>query len=89
MHSLMLFLDYKKLLRIGAVSYTHLDVYKRQGFRFVPVSSGEASSLFGKLLQTGEISPAETVKLPVSYTHLDVYKRQAYPGGCGSGRGKI
>ena len=33
------------------------------GFRFVPVSSGEASSLFGKLLQTGEISPAETVKL--------------------------
>lgn len=33
------------------------------GFRFVPVLSGEASSLFGKLLQIGEISPAETVKL--------------------------
>lgn len=33
------------------------------GFRFVPVLSGEASSLFGKLLQTGEISSVETVKL--------------------------
>ena len=33
------------------------------GFRFVPVLFEEASVLFGKLLETGEISPAETVKL--------------------------
>ena len=46
-----------------AVSYTHLDVYKRQ-----PLSQ-----------QTPTISWANALLIttaPVSYTHLDVYKRQ-------------
>ena len=66
------------------VSYTHLDVYKRQ-----PESSGISEKRkrtmddevrkqifedFKKMITT------ESVVGPVSYTHLDVYKRQ------GSGR---
>ena len=48
---------------IKAVSYTHLDVYKRQALAYAnPVISGK------QLLQHDIV--------PVSYTHLDVYKRQ-------------
>ena len=80
------------LLGIGAVSYTHLDVYKRQagkiffqGFFFL---SGlaillcllmQASSPFilGRLISSPEIYRAVIQYLDsVSYTHLDVYKRQ-------------
>ena len=44
------------------VSYTHLDVYKRQG-----VDGNNATLNNGRFL----------IELkPVSYTHLDVYKRQ-------------
>ena len=51
-----------------AVSYTHLDVYKRQRFTSAQIPV------------TGQRDTA-TVKagikvFPVSYTHLDVYKRQ-------------
>ena len=51
----------------GPVSYTHLDVYKRQasGIR----RSGFADPLHSEMSSIGAISP-------VSYTHLDVYKRQ-------------
>ena len=45
------------------VSYTHLDVYKRQ-----PLSQGRLSAAAG--LRADEYPQA------VSYTHLDVYKRQ-------------
>ena len=50
---------------LRAVSYTHLDVYKRQG----------------RLFRTGRLYRSECVYrseriYPVSYTHLDVYKRQ-------------
>ena len=47
------------------VSYTHLDVYKRQGTACCPPglrSLGTVPCRWG----------------PVSYTHLDVYKRQVY-----------
>ena len=45
------------------VSYTHLDVYKRQ----------DMDSLHSTFLPIlGSVLPS----LPVSYTHLDVYKRQ-------------
>ena len=56
--------------RLGAVSYTHLDVYKRQLVKTAPV-----------LDSWGVGSPRS-----VSYTHLDVYKRQsrtASPGRAG------
>ena len=47
-----------------SVSYTHLDVYKRQELH---------------RLITSAIAPeASAVITAVSYTHLDVYKRQAY-----------
>ena len=49
-----------------AVSYTHLDVYKRQGFIVIDSE--------GYRLNVGIILCNE----PVSYTHLDVYKRQAW-----------
>ena len=66
------------------VSYTHLDVYKRQAaFDALMIAAGTAGMLgaasssiliaslvFLLLCLTGVIA--------VSYTHLDVYKRQAY-----------
>ena len=62
------------LKREDAVSYTHLDVYKRQG---VEGQTGGAA---------GQVIHAESYRgvgmyiadghSAVSYTHLDVYKRQ-------------
>ena len=53
----------------GPVSYTHLDVYKRQVVGdAVPVVVVLYRGLHGFLRQHGAV--------PVSYTHLDVYKRQ-------------
>ena len=51
-------------ITIGAVSYTHLDVYKRQ------------VGLIDDLLQEQMSKAVKTWKETVSYTHLDVYKRQ-------------
>ena len=45
------------------VSYTHLDVYKRQEQKHATANNAAAASL-------------ATGFMPVSYTHLDVYKRQ-------------
>ena len=58
------------------VSYTHLDVYKRQllsmlPFVLVSFRHGVKWGLF-----TGLVNGC-----PVSYTHLDVYKRQAFAEG--------
>ena len=50
--------------RWEAVSYTHLDVYKRQ----------DPTRAFDRV---GDQS-ADAVGEPVSYTHLDVYKRQVH-----------
>ena len=47
---------------IHSVSYTHLDVYKRQAHARV---------------ETERKSYLERSRRSVSYTHLDVYKRQA------------
>ena len=51
-------------LPFGPVSYTHLDVYKRQG---------ELFSAAHRLRRAGDRGKGGG---PVSYTHLDVYKRQ-------------
>ena len=71
------------------VSYTHLDVYKRQNLHGGSASVDELNALDGKktarqLIESGSgtVTPYGVVydngmKLePVSYTHLDVYKRQ-------------
>ena len=53
---------------VTAVSYTHLDVYKRQERRFSP-------SWWATPPTATRSTP---MLLPVSYTHLDVYKRQGF-----------
>ena len=66
------FLDH--LESLTAVSYTHLDVYKRQSkvFEFYTEDYADTMSLAVFL-----ISLAVSVYFAaVSYTHLDVYKRQ-------------
>ena len=50
------------------VSYTHLDVYKRQGL---------VDAHYPHRPSAGRDPPHE-IHRPVSYTHLDVYKRQGY-----------
>ena len=60
-----------------AVSYTHLDVYKRQvqhGYMDAPQRQGRAGQ--GNVPLHGK-SASGRISDPVSYTHLDVYKRQA------------
>ena len=59
-----------RLLTTNPVSYTHLDVYKRQGeihtVRSACLASDHAAQA---LIGVSRVHP-------VSYTHLDVYKRQ-------------
>ena len=58
---------------IISVSYTHLDVYKRQEQKLHPEDLREADVDLSSVLKfNGHI---ETIQ-PVSYTHLYVYKRQ-------------
>ena len=62
-----------------SVSYTHLDVYKRQIPYFSKYSSAqERKSFFDTLLDFASLSSRANVfrSMAVSYTHLDVYKRQ-------------
>ena len=70
-----------KIYRRDPVSYTHLDVYKRQ------TDYGSKSLKEDEYLKihAGRLNGAEMENLlkelspgPVSYTHLDVYKRQLY-----------
>ena len=61
------------------VSYTHLDVYKRQLLDFFHVKQDEVLSLkyiFEQLHLTTHPLKMLCMDIPVSYTHLDVYKRQ-------------
>ena len=71
--------------RVRAVSYTHLDVYKRQ------VEENGSRELVGNTYKTGLpiIKDPEKFRIvvAVSYTHLDVYKRQTRrtaAAGCSS-----
>ena len=65
-----------------SVSYTHLDVYKRQVLaRLAQVFSEDANMRMGRIIDSVEpvLAGFLTVSVgitPVSYTHLDVYKRQ-------------
>ena len=58
-----------------AVSYTHLDVYKRQGLFCKSNPTGNKAERINPV-PSHPIENARTVFRPVSYTHLDVYKRQ-------------
>ena len=73
---------------IAPVSYTHLDVYKRQALyligndgRNVQISSvRQVGTTKKNLVMVNAPSPEESRReIPVSYTHLDVYKRQVFP----------
>ena len=60
---------------IPSVSYTHLDVYKRQVDEYLTVSQAYVTAPDVKV--PDEFSKLfKTVDEAVSYTHLDVYKRQ-------------
>ena len=62
------------LCRSCAVSYTHLDVYKRQELDWTnDIGAGPFKSPYRWAPLTWKVD-----SVAVSYTHLDVYKRQAY-----------
>ena len=69
-----------------AVSYTHLDVYKRQG-RGCPLHRQgrhiSRNTVAGRVELAVASEPHKVtarISVPVSYTHLDVYKRQGQGG---------
>ena len=71
-----------ELRRCGctAVSYTHLDVYKRQVLVYPELTVCVCAPALDVLplwvwLGISAVASAAVVS-PVSYTHLDVYKRQ-------------
>ena len=62
---------------VATVSYTHLDVYKRQKDILIHDAHCMDNTLQLKLaLMEGPDFPIALGVIPVSYTHLDVYKRQ-------------
>ena len=80
------------MLSARSVSYTHLDVYKRQFLNWVQKTKPHIKSETGLLLFVPTIKLTVYLRIPcrifinslyntesVSYTHLDVYKRQPSP----------
>ena len=68
----------------GPVSYTHLDVYKRQDLHLGDAQPAEPTQLVG-VDEFGRHARHSRALVPgqveaVSYTHLDVYKRQVEVG---------
>ena len=62
------------------VSYTHLDVYKRQGEDCAICHQiGVCENLLKSLGLAGAVAAITAAFTSVSYTHLDVYKRQEFP----------
>ena len=75
----ILFGNENSIVGVVAVSYTHLDVYKRQSFinakLLEPIT--RLSKAMKKVSQGDFEQHLETnSRIAVSYTHLDVYKRQ-------------
>ena len=77
-------------IRLESVSYTHLDVYKRQLYERdikpklkLNTWLTKESIIKKKILpyfakrKLSEITAKDIMRWPVSYTHLDVYKRQS------------
>ena len=63
-----------KMIKEISVSYTHLDVYKRQVIGFASEGSEHGQDNIEEAMKIAEMKGLKAV--PVSYTHLDVYKRQ-------------
>ena len=74
---------------VEPVSYTHLDVYKRQALEFYGSSfltdetgevilsaSRDKEEILSQIYELDELRAKRLEWGPVSYTHLDVYKRQ-------------
>ena len=68
-----------KMICLNPVSYTHLDVYKRQGYDFV-INTIPSQIIDSNILKTKDVNCKiyDVASTPVSYTHLDVYKRQVH-----------
>ena len=64
----------QKIFSITPVSYTHLDVYKRQHENCSMY--GVMCNLMFLIFKFSHSFPFFFTSTPVSYTHLDVYKRQ-------------
>ena len=64
------------MLPAESVSYTHLDVYKRQGVLWVGVVGFLGVGVLLQPVQKFQVHGRAAIAVPVSYTHLDVYKRQ-------------
>ena len=62
---------------ISTVSYTHLDVYKRQDWRGGILAAFTVSFPLMYRTARGAFESFDETLAPVSYTHLDVYKRQS------------
>ena len=62
---------------LDPVSYTHLDVYKRQVYHG---DDDHVDFLNQVYALTSQTNPLHADVWPVSYTHLDVYKRQPLNG---------
>ena len=71
------------LIRHGPdpVSYTHLDVYKRQALTHAACLQGHTALFTSAVDIVNTLAAAQATggvkRETVSYTHLDVYKRQA------------
>ena len=65
-----IFIAYRHNCRkeVTPVSYTHLDVYKRQGW-------DKEAYTNGKIWQVATLRPGK-YRLEVTYAYTDVYKRQ-------------
>ena len=80
MHNWLIFQYFRVRAHPESVSYTHLDVYKRQ--EEAPANYVPAAAVIRRVQAlSGFIGRKELVgglisRMSVSYTHLDVYKRQ-------------
>ena len=65
---------------LDPVSYTHLDVYKRQGLELATrrVIRKEEPPVVANACPAWTVAAVKSGITPVSYTHLDVYKRQTH-----------
>ena len=72
---------YEDMEGLVTVSYTHLDVYKRQVVQYGGLAGGGSTLRLVKAQRHAVVFRGFHSAGPVSYTHLDVYKRQGRTWG--------